>query len=128
MIDTAIRLMKKQGLDESIICNFKNHDVVLVSDEGANIKPLTTNLAEEISQYEKESGALVYHVVISPKVMGDMINFLIVPKYQEDWEKIEYITDTGYASAHVLNMENRAFDEFGLIGFRSQDGVLIRTS
>lgn len=83
-------------------------------------------LLKKIKEIEAEYGSLVYAVTHEMTEFGELYDFLIVSKYEEEWEDtIEDVKDH-YAFAYVWNKTNDWCSEFGDIGIKSFGGGIMR--
>jgi hypothetical protein len=85
-------------------------------------------LLNKIKEFEEETGSLVYAVTHEILEFGECYSFLIVSKYDEEWEMtLEEVKD-GYAFAYVWNKDAEWCSEYGTIGVKSFGGGIARTA
>lgn len=118
----AIRRLRKLKAPEIILKNLKD-DVVLVSTKN-EFKYLDKNLIEEVKKLEENRGHYVYHVID----MDNFVNFLIVAKYEEDWEYESSMLDNNIVYAYVYPKDNRLDEEIGPIGVEVDGDIIVRVS
>ena len=83
-------------------------------------------LLKKIREFEAETGSLVYAVTHEMFPFGECYSFLIVSKYDEEWDvTLEEIKD-GYAFSYVWNKTDDYCSEFGTIAVRSFGGGIAR--
>ena len=83
-------------------------------------------LLNKIKEFETEYGSIVYAVTHELFWFGECYSFLIVSKYDEEWEiTLEEVKD-GYAFSYVWNKTNEECSEFGTIAVRSFGGGIAR--
>lgn len=133
--DEAIKRMRKLGIMDQVVEEFKNEKVVEYSepmsfgsvDFGAlywlHNKP---EWLEKITAFEREFECLVYHVIYSYTSFGELLNVLYVSNYPEEWEMDNADLDEGYAMAYVINLTHPDCSEFGTIEVKEEGGGLLR--
>lgn len=82
---------------------------------------------EEVSKFEKEHNALVYHAQLSHTEFGDLLALLFVGKDERDWEDDKNDLKQGQAFSYVINLEDTSLSEFGSIGVEPKNGGVSRT-
>lgn len=83
-------------------------------------------LLKKIRAFEAETGSLVYAVTHEMFWFGECYTFLIVSKYEEEYEMtLEGVKD-GYAFAYVWNKTDEMCSEFGDVGLKSFGGGIAR--
>lgn len=117
--EEAIKRMKLLGLFAPIIKQFAEEDLVSES-----VSPLyacywiNDEQRARVQEFEKEYGALVYHIIHSYTSAGEMESYLYVCDSPEEWEMdIEDIQD-GRQLVYVYNNIDPEFSEFGSIGIQ----------
>ena len=87
-----------------------------------------TELQAKVNEFEAEHNALVYHVIHTMTVFGELYNFLYISDYGEEWEMDLADIKDGYALAYVWNKTDEWCSEFGSIGVMGQFGGIVRTA
>lgn len=83
-------------------------------------------LLKKIKEFEAEYGFIVYAVTHEMFPFGECYSFLIVSKYEEEWEvTLEDVRD-GYAFSYVWNKTDEWCSEFGTIAVKSFGGGIAR--
>ena len=118
----AINRMKMLKLHPNIIKEFSNESILNLSQNAA-LYYLNEKQLARVHQFEQEYGGLVYHVIQN----GQMLSFLYVSKYQEEWELDRNDLKEGCPIAYVANLTNELCSEFGSIGIQPCVGGVIRT-
>ena len=126
MKNEAIKRMKKLGLLGQVIKEFKENDILNLSESGGYLYWLDEKQKKIVEDFEKESGNIVYHVVRSFTNMGEMLSLLIVSKYEEDWEMDWENIPDGYVFSYVVNLDEPMFSEYGTITVQNRIGGLVR--
>ena len=126
MKSEAIKRMRKLGLLAQVIKEFKEHDILHLSESGGYLYWLDDKQKKMVEDFEKESGNIVYHVVRSFTNMGEMLSLLIVSKYEEDWEMDWENIPDGYVFSYVVNLDEPMFSEYGTITVQNRIGGLVR--
>lgn len=83
-------------------------------------------LFEKIEEFEAEYGAIVYAVTHEFTEFGELYDFLVVSKYEEEWEETLEDVKEGYVFAYVWNKTDDWCSEFGTITVRSFGGGIKR--
>ena len=127
--EEAIKRMKAMNIYSDAIKQFKNADIVMVSEPPlGGLFWLNDEEKEMVSKFEQENNALVYLVVRSFTNLGTMDNIFYVSDYQDEWEMENEDLKDHYAFVYVENMTAPDCSEFGSIGFKKQNGGLVRTA
>lgn len=83
-------------------------------------------LLKKIKDFEAETGSIVYAVTHEMFMFGECYSFLIISKYEEEWDRtLEDIKD-GYAWSYVWNKTDDYCSEFGTIAVKSFGGGIAR--
>lgn len=85
-------------------------------------------LLNKIKEFEAEYGSIVYAVTHERFWFGECYSFLIISKYEEEWEMTLGEAKDGYAFAYVWNKSDEICSEFGTIGVRSFGGGIARVA
>jgi hypothetical protein len=83
-------------------------------------------LLHKIRSFEDEYGSIVYAVTHEMTEFGELYDFLIVSKYEEEWEDTIADVKDGYAFCYVWNKTNDWCSEFGTISIKSFGGGIAR--
>jgi hypothetical protein len=83
-------------------------------------------LLAKIKEFEAEYDAIVYAVTHEFTAFGELYDFLIMSKYEEEWEDIFEESANGYAFAYVWNKTDDWCSEFGTISVESFGGGIKR--
>ncbi len=81
------------------------------------------NYAKIYRDFEKETGAFVYHAIETHSMFGKMLTLLYVPAKKGSWKYTELKDD--YISAYVYNIDDD-MGEYGDIFLMSDNGALLR--
>lgn len=128
MKEEALKWMEILKISPEVILDFKNYDTVMAC-EGRNgtFVPLTEGLKELVKQTEHKYGCLVYLVVRTNTVFGQLDSLLFVTKYDEEWETEREALECGYAMTYTHNADNPICSEMGDIVVKTtEDGGLVR--
>lgn len=79
------------------------------------------------NDFEKETGALVYHAQLTHTEFGDLLAFLYVSKRKSDWDIDKDMLKNGETIAYVYNLTDPNLSESGLIGVAPRNGGITRT-
>lgn len=117
----AITRMKMLKLHPNIIKEFSNKGILNLSLNAA-LYYLNEEQLARVQEFEKEYNALVYHVIQS----GQMLSFLYVSEYQEEWEDDRCDLERNYSFVYVVNLIDESCSEFGSIGIQPCVGGVLR--
>ena len=81
-----------------------------------------------MEDFENKYNALVYHVIHDYTAFGELLAFLFVSDYEEEWETDREELADGYAYAYIKNVVDDDCSELGGICFQTQFGGLVRTA
>ena len=125
--EEAIKRMRAMHIIPDAIKQFKNDDVVMVSEPPlGGLYWLNDEEKEMVSKFEQENNALVYLVVRSFTNLGTMDNIFYVSDYQDEWEMENEDIKDNYAFVYVVNYDMPDFSEFGSIAWKSIGGGVLR--
>lgn len=131
MKEEALRRMKKWGLHENVIREFKDEDK-LNKSERSFVPGILYYLNKEeenmIKEWEAIYGGLVYHVIHDYTNIGELYTLLFVSKYEEEWEYDNTDIEVEEALCYVINKDYEQNSEFGHCGIRPANGGLERTA
>lgn len=93
----------------------------------AVLRDTTEEEKKIIEDYEKRSGNKVYHAIKSYTEFGEILDLIIVSKYEEEWE-YEFDEENGnyYVMSMAMNLTHEDFSEMGTIVVRKAMGGLER--
>ena len=124
----ALERMKMLKLYPNVIKEFEEENVVNLSENGGFLYWLNDEQKKIVKEFEKKEDVLVYHVIHDFTNFGELLTFLYVSDYEEEWEEDREDLKVGYAYAYVKNLADDYCSEFGSICFRPQFGGLVRTA
>ena len=110
--------------------SFNRKKRVLYYSEFHGILYWVTNredLVNAIKDFEKETGNLVYHAIVSHIDGDEHLSLLYVSKYEDEWEMEREDLINGYPIVKVINLTSPDFSEYGSIGIQPIFGGLVRT-
>ena len=125
--EEAIKRMRAMNIYSDAIKQFKNADIVMVSEPPlGGLFWLNDEEKEMVSKFEQENNALVYLVVRSFTNLGIMDNIFYVSDYQDEWFMDNADIDEHYACVYVTNHDMPDCSEFGSIAWKSVGGGVLR--
>ena len=125
--EEAIKRMKAMNIYSDAIKQFKNADIVMVSEPPlGGLFWLNDEEKEMVSKFEQENNALVYLVVRSFTNLGTMDNIFYVSDYHDEWEMDNADLNENYACVYVINHDMPDCSEFGTIAWKSVGGGVLR--
>ena len=129
--EVAIQCLKSLNIYTPYIKKFEKDGIVTLFERFGGYyinEDQEPELLNKIKEFEAETGSLVYAVTHEMFFFGECYSFLIVSKYDEEWEMtLEEIQD-GYAFSYVWNKSDEICSEFGTIGLKSFGGGIARTA
>jgi hypothetical protein len=129
--EVAIECLKKLNIYKPYINAFDKKGTITLFERFGGYYIDTYDkpeLLNKIKEFEEETGSLVYAVTHEILEFGECYSFLIVSKYDEEWEMtLEEVKD-GYAFAYVWNKDAEWCSEYGTIGVKSFGGGIARTA
>ena len=125
--EEAIKRMRAMNIYSDAIKQFKNADIVMVSEPPlGGLFWLNDEEKEMVSKFEQENNALVYLVVRSFTNLGIMDNIFYVSDYQDEWEMDNADLNENYACVYVINHDMPDCSEFGTIAWKSVGRGILR--
>lgn len=123
----AIKRMKAMHIYADAIKQFKNDDVVMVSEPPiGGLYWLNDEEKEMVHDFEQEHNVLVYLVVRAYTNLGKMDSLLYVSNYEDEWQmEMDDIAD-GYVMTYTINHDMPDCSEFGSIAYKSVGGGILR--
>ena len=121
----ALVRMKILDLHENALRDLEQEDVVNASFFGA-LYFLHDGQKARVRQFEEESGGLVYHVIQKYTDLGEMLSFLYVSKYQDEWPRDRVDLKEGIPLVYVANLTDETCSEYGSIGVKPYLGGVLR--
>ena len=125
--EEAIKRMKAMHIIPNAIKQFKNDDIVMVSEPPlGGLYWLNYEEKKMVHEFEQENNALVYLVVRSFTNIGKMDSIFYVSDYQDEWFMDNADIDEHYACVYVINHDMPDCSEFGSIAWKSIGGGVLR--
>lgn len=125
--EEAIKRMKALDIIDDAIEQFKNDNVIMVSEPPFGALYWCNDEEKEmIRKFEEENDALVYMVIREYTQFGKLDSLLFVSDYEEEWEMDHKDIADGYAMTYTINHDAPYCSEFGSIAFKPMFGGLIR--
>ena len=121
----ALDRMKILGLHENAIKDLEQDDVVNASFFGA-LYFLPDGQKARVKQFEDESGGFVYHVIQNYTDFGEMLSFLFVSKYEDEWERDRAELKERLPFVYVANVSDEMCSEYGCIQIKPYMGGVLR--
>lgn len=127
--EVALSAMKSLDIYKPYIEKFKKDGTITLFERFGGYYIDEDNepeLLKKIRAFEAETGSIVYAVTHEIFWFGECYSFLIVSKYEDEWEiTLEEVKD-GYAFSYVWNKSDEMCSEFGTIGVKSFGGGIAR--
>lgn len=131
--EEAIKRMKKMGVFNETIEQFKNDNLVSISEPtpmfGITIGALywlNDDQKRVVKNFEEEYGALVYLVVRSYTNIGIMDSLFYVSDHKDEWFMDNADLDEKFACVYVVNYDMPECSEFGTIAWKEANGGILR--
>ena len=129
--EVAIQCLKALDIYKPYIRKFEKDGTVTLFERFGGYyinEDQEPELLKKIKEFEAETGSLIYAVTHEMFFFGECYSFLIVSKYDEEWEMTLEGVKSGYAFAYVWNKSNEMCSEFGDVGIRSFGGGIARNA
>jgi len=112
----AIRWMNILGIDPDVIQKFKDQGIVSACSgiSGGFIPLDDPELLEEIHRFEQEWDNLVYFVVRTPSIYGQLDSLLFMDNYSDEWEFAREELKDGYVMTWTLNRDYPSCSDMGI--------------
>lgn len=124
----AIKRMKAMGLFSAAIKQFREDDIVMISEPPfGGLYELNDEQKRMVKSFENEWNGLVYLVVHSHTNIGSMDSIFYVSDYQEEWFMDNADIAENYTCVYVVNYDAPECSEFGNIAWRNVGGGILRT-
>jgi hypothetical protein len=127
--EVAIKCLQELGIYKPYINKFEKDGTITLFERfgGYYIDEIQEpELLKKIRDFEAETGSIVYAVTHEMFWFGECYTFLIVSKYEEEYEMtLEGVKD-GYAFTYVWNKTDEMCSEFGDVGIKSFGGGIAR--
>lgn len=128
MKEEAIRRMQILKFHPMVIEDFKEYGEVGYSFHIFGFCYLSEQEKDQVRQFEKEYGYLVYYVIDSYTSIGRMLSYLYVSSNEEEWAQDRQDLKDGCPIVYVKNIDDEILSEFGSIGIEMRNGGVIRTA
>ena len=127
--EEAIRRMKALDLYKPYIESFIKRDEIFMSELTGGVYEFSSNteLVNKVREFEDDHKALVYHVIRTVTVDGEIYSFLFVSDYPEEWGMDNADIADGFAFVYGWDATGWC-SEFSSIGVRGKFGGIIRTA
>ena len=124
----AIELMKQMGIYKPYIDGLEKEDQVCFFEQFAGFWVYQEpEIEAKMKELEKEYGCTVYAITHEFTQFGECYSFLIVSKYEEEWDMlVRSEKNNHYAFAYVWNKDDDWCSEFGTIVVKSYGGGIKR--
>lgn len=125
--DEAIRRLRKIGVMNEVVRNFKNNKLMM-SDPAGILYYLDDGAKTAVEKMKEYSaGALPYHVIHSFTEFGELYAVLFVSSNRDDWTS-DGPDREGYVFSYVYNATDPSFSEYGDIVIQAANGGIVRTA
>lgn len=123
----AVARMKMLGIYPQTIRQFERKGLVSVSEPpvGAFFWA-DEDLRKKIAKFEQEHSALVYMVIHSYTSIGELLNYLYVSNYPDEWKSDRDDLGRGETIAYVENVSDPWCSELGYIGIERTGAAGLR--
>ena len=121
----AIQRMRKLKVVSEAVKQFKEDDVIMVSENGF-LYWLDDEQKKIVKDFEEEYDGLVYMVIHNMTEFGELYSMLYVSKHEDEWEYDNEDLEQGYALAYVKNLDDDFCSEFGSIAIKNRFGGIVR--
>ena len=123
----ALKRMKALGIINDAIKQFRDDDIVMVSEPPfGGLYWLEDHEKEMVRKFEEENDALVFMIVRAFTNFGKMDSLLFISDYDEEWEYDNEDIKDGYVLTYTINHDMPDCSEMGSIVVKSVGGGLVR--
>ena len=124
----AIEIMKQMDIYKPYIEGFENEEQVCFFEQfGGFWVYQEPEVEAKMKELEKEYGCRVYAITHEFTQFGECYSFLIVSKYEEEWDRcVVSKKNNHYAFAYVWNKDDDWCSEFGTVVVQSFGGGIKR--
>ena len=124
----AIEIMKQMDIYKPYIEGFENEDKVCFFEPfGGFWVYQEPEVEAKMKELENEYGCTVYAITHEFTQFGECYSFLIVSKYEEEWDRcVVSNKNKHYAFAYVWNKDDDWCSEFGTVVVQSFGGGIKR--
>ena len=124
----AIEIMKQMDIYKPYIEGFEKEDKVCFFEMyGGFWVYQEPEVEAKMKELEKEYGCTVYAITHEFTQFGECYSFLLVSKYEEDWDRcVVSEKNNHYAFAYVWNKDDDWCSEFGTVVVKSFGGGIKR--
>lgn len=122
----ALKRMKILGIQGMAIKEFQHEGKLNLSENNGGLYWLNEGLQKRVAEFEKKYNSLVYHVIRSRSAIGEMISYLYVSPWDEEWAEDKADLKSGRALVYVENLSDESLSEFGFIGIMPLFGGVTR--
>lgn len=124
----AIEIMRQMGIYQPYVDGFEKDDHVCFFEcYGGYWVYQEPEVEAKMKALEKEYGCKVYAITHEYTQFGECYSFLLVSKYEEEWERcVVSQKGTHYAFAYVWNKTDDWCSEFGTVTVQSYGGGIKR--
>jgi len=135
-METTREMMVEEGAARMVtlkmlpqpIKEFREEGRLNLSENGGYLYWLNDEQQKLVKDWEEENECIVYHVIHDFTNFGEMLTFLYVSKYKEEWEMDREDLKAGYPLAYVMNLTMPDCSEFGSVGVQPSIGGVKRVS
>lgn len=117
--EQAVEWLREFDVCDKFLKQFIENGQVTVfhSNIGRDISEYHSEVQQKIKELEDDHGCLVYAVIHNRFSFGECFSFLIVSKYEEDWDiSVQFLDINRYrAFSYVWNKTDDSLSEFGSI-------------
>lgn len=127
----AIKLLEDLDIYKPYIRAFKEQNKICLFEEYAGFyidEEQEKELYENIKKFEEEHECIVYAVTHEYTQFGECYDYLIVPKYKDEWDTLISYSNVNkhVIFAYVVNKDEPYCSEYGDITVQSFGGGLCR--
>lgn len=113
--EEALRRMNKLNLMQDVINLFSKEDKLYYSERQSGLMPAVLywldnkeEYVKMVKEFEERTGYVVYHVIKTNTSFGEILDFLFVSTYDDDWD---YEIEKYGEHIRVMSMANNLTDE-----------------
>lgn len=130
MKEKCVEILRQMGIYSPYITGFKNADrVCFFENFGGYWIDQEPEVSQKMKELEAKYGFRVYAATHEFTEFGECYSFLVVPKYEEEWEYLVHTSKNIHtAFAYVWNISDDLCSEFGDVTVESFGGGIRRVA
>lgn len=127
-VTEALERMRILKIIPEAIIAFARNQTLNASEGGGFLYWLSDKDKESVRKFEEDYNALVYHVIKNSTEFGELLTFLYVSNYKDEWPLDREDLKNGNPLVYVVNLSDDNLSEFGFVSITPRYGGLVRVA